>query len=140
LARRQREIEIAHDRSALRVALQTELKILKDIYEGRIETLAKAEIDQSSDVLIPADTMTDIYEELIDRLGLLTPDEIEKVMRAYLLIQQLPGRIRLLLWQSHDQIESAEYMRVGRKHFVAVKAIHKNYLTQIELAIMALSD
>jgi hypothetical protein len=84
--------------------------------------------------------MTDIYEELIDRLGLLTPDEIEKVMRAYLLIQQLPGRIRLLLWQSHDQIESAEYMRVGRKHFVAVKAIHKNYLTQIELAIMALSD
>jgi hypothetical protein len=44
-------------------------------------------------MLVPLETITDIYKSMIGRLGLLSRSEIQAVLRAYLLIQQMPDRI-----------------------------------------------
>jgi hypothetical protein len=41
-------------------------------------------------MLVPLETITDIYKSMIGRLGLLSRSEIQAVLRAYLLIQQMP--------------------------------------------------
>jgi hypothetical protein len=96
LARRQHVQQVKHEREVLRTTLRAELGVLRDTFVHRIEVIAAAQQDGSTGVLIPIDTMTDAYPLLLDRVGLLSVEEARAVMVAYLLVRQMPARIRLL--------------------------------------------
>ncbi len=86
---------------------------------------------------IPTETMTDIYKSVIPNIGLLSEVQVRAVLRAYLLIEQLPDRIKLLA--EHVSVDEPGYVQIGSQNFGHVVEMHQNYLKDIELAILALS-
>jgi hypothetical protein len=139
LARRQHFRQIRHDANALRVALRAELEILRDAFRDRIATIGEAQPSHKS-ILVPLDTMTDVYGRLIDRIGLLSGHEIRPVLRAYILVRQMPERLRLLAQQQGTEIERARgFAEFGGDLFSAVRQMHGNYLTDIEHALSVIS-
>ena len=124
----------------LRSALRAELQVLRDAYVVRINTFAEAQWDGSTSVIVPLDTMTDAYSQLLNRLGLLSPEEIRAVTQAYLLVMQMPERIRLLQHQHATSHElNSNFAKVGSTLFAALEEIHQSYLDKIEAAVTVLS-
>ena len=37
-------------------------------------------------LLVPLDTMTDVYDKVIEKIGLLSRDQVNRVLRTYLLV------------------------------------------------------
>jgi hypothetical protein len=60
---------------------------------------------QREGIFIPLNTMSDIYSQFINRIGLLSESEIRAVMRAYLLVRQMPERLALLELQPTSHVE-----------------------------------
>ena len=83
-------------------------------------------------------TMTDVYKSMISQLGLLTAKEVRAVLRAYLLVLQLPDTITFLV----DPLATPKpgYAYVSGDNFEHLKKLHANYLGDVALAISALSD
>jgi hypothetical protein len=135
LARGQHERQVKHERSVVRVALRAELQAIADAYRSRIETVDHDE-GRFEGANIALDTMTDVYGSVIQRLGLLSEVEVGTVLRAYLLAQQLPERLKML-----PGAKTAEpgYVWVPRQSYVLLSRIHKNYLKSIEQAIASIA-
>ena len=84
--------------------------------------------------------MTDTYGRLLDKIGLLSEDEVRAVMDAYNLVRQMPERVRLLGQQHATRDETERGMAlVGSALFAALRQMHQNYLKNIEEAVAALS-
>lgn len=94
LQRRQHDRQVTHEARTLRIALKTEPELIATAFRERIKSIDNA--GESSAILIPLDTMTDTYAKLIDRIGLLSAEEVRTTMTAYVLIRQMPQRIELL--------------------------------------------
>ena len=142
LARRQQDRAIRHQTNTLRVALRAELEIIREAFLDRIEAIKEAETNtRTRSMLIPLDTMTDVYTQLIDQIGLLSRKETAAVVRAYILIRQMPQRIELLSKQHATEVEKARgFAEVDGDLFAAVKTMHENYLADIDGAITALTS
>jgi hypothetical protein len=82
LDRRRHQRQILHESKTLRAALRSELGLLQEAFRDRLTMIAASKSGQS--MLVPLDTLTDVYGRLIDRIGLLSEPEIPIVMRAYL--------------------------------------------------------
>ena len=83
LERKQYERKLMHERTALRTAIIAELKSIGKTFEDRIDTLRSDKNLQSA--FIPEYVSNKVYYQLLDRIGLLTAEEIESVIDAYLL-------------------------------------------------------
>lgn len=83
--------------------------------------------------------MTDVYERSIDRIGLLSIGQISVVLRAYILVRQMPERLRLLA-REHGTEEERDrgFAHIGSEYFEAVWHMHENSLNDIDVAISAL--
>jgi hypothetical protein len=133
LARRQHERQVEHERTLVRVALRAELKAVAEAYRDRISTL-----DDPGPyycIQLSLDTMTDVYRSVIGRIGLLSDQETPLVLRAYLLAQQLPERVRMLPTAKPGE---PGFVWVGAQSFGALKQMHLNYLEDIDKAIAAI--
>ena len=140
LTRRQYSRQIKHEGDMLRVALRAELGIIRDAFVDRVNTLANAAPGHTS-ILIPLDTMTDAYSQLLEKIGLLSQDEIRAAMKAYLLVKQLPERMRLLQREHGAGVEKkAPFAKIDGDLFNVISQMHKNYLEDIEAALSALSE
>ncbi len=73
----------------------SELVANKKSYENRIQQLD--EPSEFSHALVPNNTVDYVYKTLLDKIGLLSEDEVENILKAYLLIADLPYRIRILV-------------------------------------------
>ena len=140
LARRQHARQIYHERQILLTALRSELGALRDAYSDRIDMIDRAQQDNSTGVLVPLNTMTDIYDQLLDKIGLLSEEEVRPAMNAYNLARQMPERVQLLRRQhaTVDELESGMAL-VDSPLFTALRQMHQNYLQKIDEAITALS-
>ena len=140
LARRQHAGQIDHERQILRTALRSELGAVRDSYLDRINTINQAQRDGNPGVLVPLETMTDTYGRLLDKIGLLSEEEVRAAMEAYHLVRQMPERVRLLERQhaTPDEVESRMAFVDGTL-FTALCQMHQNYLQKIKEAIAALS-
>lgn len=135
LARLQHRRGVQHERAVVRTALRAELQATADSYRDRISIFEKPPTHDGA--LVPLDAMTDIYKSLITRLGLLSQAEIEAVLRAYLLVEQLPSRVRLFeLSQSREPGQAF----VRAEHFDNLVTLHRNYLRSVAAAIAAIQD
>lgn len=135
LARDQRERHLNHERAALRTALYAELTTIRRTYEDRSQS---CEASNGRSVFIPEYVPHQIYHQLLDRIGLLTLEEIEPVIQAYLLVAELPVRLRLLSRDSGNPGESSGYIHIGEDYVEVVAGIHVSFLSSINSAIEVL--
>jgi hypothetical protein len=136
LARRQHDRTVSHERTSVRVALRAELEAIAESYRDRITMLGEPE-QRHSGATLTLDTMTAVYRSAISRLGLLSAAEIRLVLKAYLLVEQLPDRIKLLADSTF--VTDPGYVYIPVLNFATAAQMHRNYLGDIELAIAALS-
>jgi len=136
LARRQHDRAVSHEQTAVRVALHAELEALAEMYRDRIAMLGESEQGYTG-ANVPLDAMTGVYKSIISRVGLLSAAELRPVLRAYLLAEQLPERIRVL---ADSTVATAPgYVHIPIRYFATAVQLHRNYLSVIEQGITALS-
>jgi len=133
--RKQHDREVLQERTALRTALIAELGALRKTYEDRIQSLRDKDRGQSA--LIPEYVSNQAYCQLVDRIGLLSPEEIEPVMNAYILANELPVRLRLLT-QPAELHEFPGYIHISEEHAEVAAKIHEGFLIKISTAVEAI--
>jgi hypothetical protein len=136
LDRKQHTRQVEHERTALKAALSAELSIIRDTFIDRIEMIAEA--PETQGMLVPVDTMTDVYSRIFDRIGLLSSEQVNFVMRAYLLVRQMPDRLRLIEGPAFQPSHETGYIRINRQDVGDVRRMHENFLGDLERAISAL--
>jgi hypothetical protein len=135
LNRKQHTRQVEHERTALKAALSAELSIIRDSYVDRINMIGDG---ATQSMLVPLDTMTGVYEKAIEKIGLLSRDQVDRVLRAYLLVHQMPDRLRF--FQDYQtESERNGYLRIAGKHVGHVREMHENFLIDINRAIAALA-
>jgi hypothetical protein len=136
LKRQQHERELIQERTALRTALIAELSALRKTYEDRIHSLH--EKDRGQAALIPEYVSNQVYCQLLDRIGLLTAEEIEPVMDAYILVTELPVRLRLLAGDAGELSEYSGYIHISGEHAEVAAKIHDSFLAKINTAVASI--
>lgn len=137
LNRQQHLRQVEHERTALKAALSTELSIIRDAFADRIKMIGDG--TETNGMWVPVDTMTDVYTQTIDKLGLFSRDQVNLVMRAYLLIRSVPDRLKLMEGEEglHDR-SGGGYLWISRKHVVDARRMHESFQGDIVRAISAL--
>jgi hypothetical protein len=126
--------KIAHEANVLRTAIIEEMKIQRSALVNSEETL-KQQVDlkkTSPTVLIPLQRFTEIFDKSIDKLGLLTSDEVAAILDAYLTLRQLTPKMRILEQRvpPHDrgveygQAPVADYAQVTRQDIIGFHAVY----------------
>lgn len=124
--------KIDNERNALRTALIAELSLIKDILLERVNTANSEE--NTGPVLFPNKISTQVYNTFIPKLGLLTPNEIEAILNAYALINELPMRLGLL--KSHRFASKHEgYDFIPIESFETAMGVHRKFIPKIDNAI-----
>ncbi len=137
LVRRERQETLKQERTAMRTALVEELKILKLSLENGIEAIEKAEQDESTGrVIVPTDTISDVYNAFVPKIGMLTSQEVGKVILAYLTIQELSKNLILLPGAT---ILDEHRVHVPRNSFAYLIEMQKSVLPKLDDAIKLLS-
>lgn len=129
IAREGREHAISNDRRALRLALIEELKVLKTVYEEGAKSLGRAETDGGT-CMVPTDPLDAIYQANAGRLGLLTADEIEKLLGAYLSARQLQTSLLLIAPKHQDR-----FLAVPASKFAVAKGMYESMLPRVNEAL-----
>jgi hypothetical protein len=135
LARRQHDRQVQHEAQVLRTALRAELEAVADSYRDRIEMLDSP--GRHTGMHVPIETMTDVYKSVIDQLGLLTLPEIRAVLRAYLLVLQLPERLSFLA--DPIAVRRSGFVYVSATNFPSLRALHESYVGDVAAAVSALA-
>lgn len=136
LSRVQHERQVTHDREALRTALSSELGLIKKILSGRCEQVDEERAISSA--FYPEHISTEVYVHFIGNIGLLTQREIEAVIEAYALVNDLPIRLKLLSTDHDSSFDRPGYIHIDAKHGNTAIGIHKSFLPKIEHAIQTL--
>jgi len=136
LSRDERRDVRTHLKSTLRHALIVELGEARRMYEERV---ADRDVEEGTDALLPAVCPRAIYDGSIAEIRVLTPKEIECVIRAYALMSELPGRLRLLPRTPEEAAWQLEgYLHIPNAHLENAAQMHENFLETINEAIQAL--
>lgn len=138
-AKTQRGLQSAqrqHDVRSLRTALMVEMKTNVQMYEARIGDLSQA--DGTHHALIPSKVTNNIYQSLLPDIGLLSAHEVESVLRAYLLLEEMPYRIRLLVGTDNVGGYNDEFIRIDPNKQLDAKRVHEALLPRLQEAVAAL--
>ena len=132
LTRQQHERQLIQEQTALRTALIAELRVIRKSYEDRIKSLR--EKDGGQYALIPEYMSKQVYDRLIDRIGLLTPLEVSSVMDAYLIAAELPSRLKLLSKETLGSQEYSGYIKIDEDSAEVAAKMHDSFLEKINTA------
>ena len=138
LSRIQNDRQINHEREALRTAICSELELIRKMFEGRCEMAHEKGGPQSA--FYPEHTSNQVYQQFINRIGLLSANEIEVVMEAYALVSDLPMRLQFLSTDHDPSFDRPGYIFIDSEHAETAIEIHKSFLPKIALAIKTLRD
>jgi hypothetical protein len=151
LARKSERRKIEHEANVLRRALVEEMKVQRDSLINAAEG-AKRGADENAagarnDVLTPLLRFADIFEKSIDKLGLLTSDEVGAVLDAYLSIKELTPKIRIMeqrIPPDHRRVEYGDvpqgYALVAHHDLKVLGELHSVYVPPFEKAIRELGS
>ena len=138
-AKTQRNLQSAqreHAIRALRIALLVELKANVQMYESRIGDFSKA--DGTHHALIPSKATNNIYQSSLANIGLLSTQEVEAVLRAYLLVEEMPYRLRLLAGTDNVGGYKDEFIRLDASTQQDAQKIHEALLPSLREAVTLL--
>ena len=127
-----------HEVLSLRTALLVELKENVQMYEARISNLSKA--DGMQHALMPNKVTNNIYQSSLTNIGLLSDKEVESVLRAYLLLEDVPYRLRILVGTSNVGGYNDEFIRIDADRQHDAMNIHEALLPTIREAVAALES
>lgn len=136
ISRDQHLRDVKHKANSLRTALFTELSLLADSYRLRIEQLN--DMDGRS-ALINEYNSNRVYSEMLPQLGLLSKLEIEKVMTAHQLNNELPFRLGLYTGDL-ELSQQQKYVRVTEDKAKVVAQVHSEFLKVIDAALNELEN
>ncbi|MCG7967524.1 MAG: hypothetical protein JAY63_13070 [Candidatus Thiodiazotropha taylori] len=129
---------MAQEANSLRVALKSELTFNRDGFETSV--LQFHEGTETTQALYPNAPKDVIYNTLLERIGLLSETEVEKVLRAYRLINQLPFRLRILVGADNIGGLNNEYLVIGPESRKAAAEMHESFIPSINAAIKTLDE
>ena len=138
-AKIQRNLQSAqrqHEVRSLRTALLVELKENVRMFEDRISSLSAA--DGTYHALMPSKVTNSIFQSSLSDVGLLSPEEVESVLRAYLLLEEMPYRLRLLVGTNNVGGYNDEFIRIDANRQHDAKKIHEALLPSLREAVAAL--
>lgn len=143
LGRRQWRDAIEQDRRTLRTALMEELRFLKLVFEDRLVMIKGVEAGDGPEFnsfVVPTDTMSDAYQRLVDRVGLLTSEQAAKAIHAYLAVRQVPAELRLIEDNPYPDGDSRarHWIRLKRERAPTARQQHEVRIKLIADAIRAL--
>jgi len=138
LQRAQHKRAIQHEKQALRSALKAELNANIQIYEHRIEQFNEPGGDK--DALMQNKVQDNVYNRLLEKIGILEPGEIKAIIEAYQLIYETPYRIRILVGTDAIGGFENEHIRLKSEHIGTVKKIHKALMPKILAAIESIDQ
>jgi hypothetical protein len=135
IAREQTESIRSHDRDAFRAAIYCELETIKEMFE----TVAKGlRANQSPFVILPESVPINVYASLRSKIGLLTTEEITPIIKAYLLIEELTIRLKVLSAHSEKSAPYEGYIYIGKEHVKDAGEMHESFLIKINEALNAI--
>ncbi len=138
LSREQHERSVKHDREVLKTALRAELELIQKAFSDKA---ASPEDDrEESDAFFPEETHTKVYQSFVGKLGLLSPEEVSAVIKAYTLIEETPTRLRLLSSGHDPSYDKPGYIFIKAPHSKTAAGIYKSFLPSIEAALQKLGD
>lgn len=105
------------------------------MFEKRAEDLRA---DPSSFVILPESVPINVYASLQAKIGLLTTEEITPIIKAYLLIEELPMRLKVLSVQSERGASYEGYIYISKEHVKNAGEMHENFLKNINEALNAI--
>ncbi|MEW8026920.1 MAG: hypothetical protein AB2806_04160 [Candidatus Thiodiazotropha sp.] len=87
--------QTVHEVNSLRVALKSELTSVRVSYESIIDTYHEEEHTGSSVFQNAAYHV--VFDNIAAKLGLLSEDEIDKVIKAYRLVSEVPYKLKMMV-------------------------------------------
>jgi hypothetical protein len=81
-----------------------------------------------------------IYQALLPKIGMLSVKEVELVHRAYLLLEEMPYRLRLLVGTDSVGGLNNEFIRIDASRQKGAGEIHKALLPSIRDAVCVLEQ
>ena len=133
--RRERRDERHHEREALRLALLEELQINRRSLKENAETLQNDPPKEQGGAYVPTDLMDDAYRSFLPRIGLLSQDEVGKVMGAYLSLRTYNAKLFLLGTPVHT---SPRHVEVPATNVKALAQMQEKMVEPIDEAIASL--
>ena len=137
LSREQHERGIKHDREVLKTALCAELKLNLKSFSDKAIALEKGQ--EESDAFYPTEVNTKIYQRFIEKLGLLSTEEVAAVINAYALIEEAPMRLRLLSSGHDSSYDKTGYIFIKASENKTALGVYKSFLPSIQNALEKLS-
>jgi len=138
-SKREREAQqsnLENERIAIISALIAELRVMRGIMVDAIEKFKDTDSGQYDTVLMESDPFpADVYDNLIPEIGLLKPETVEKVITAYIISDQRPQKINLMI---DGAANSGKYIKIPHEKWDHAAAVTEGVLSQIDLAIAAL--
>jgi hypothetical protein len=135
IAREQTDSIRSHNRDAFRTAIYCELETIKDMFETRAKDLGA---DPPSFVILPELVTINVYASLRSKIGLLTTEEITPIIKAYLLIEELPMRLKVLADHSEAGAHYEGYIYIGKEQVKNAGKLHESFLIKINEALNAI--
>ena len=135
IARTVRRAAIEHDRETLKASLIEELKILRHSFVTNAEGLPQMEARGGEHAVTSAVDMTPVFDSQISKIGLLTKNQLEKSLSAYLQIKQLGTTLPLV----GDRLAPDQQLfRIRPTHVGQAAATYANLAQLSTLALDAL--
>ncbi|EIV8646618.1 TPA: hypothetical protein NJ448_004567 [Vibrio parahaemolyticus] len=102
-ARKQHGQGIAQRRKSIISAIKAELNVNLTSFEGRAEILKIP--SNGKRTAFPVKVFNDVYKEMLGQIGYLTEEECRCIINIYLLLEEFPNRVKLLLSDSEYSID-----------------------------------
>lgn len=83
IARKQRDEERAHQRTAIRAALLAELRVNEFSIVSNLQLLREQRPEEGGGAFVTTDPIDSIYRSVLPTIGLLSENEIHQTLRAY---------------------------------------------------------
>lgn len=135
IARDQRREEREHEREVLRGSLIAELRINRRSLEENSRLLKEQPPDDQGGVMVPTDLIDGAYRSLIQRIGLLSDDEVSRVMWAYGALETYSAKLFLIGVPVHT---SPRHVQVPAQNATYLVAMQEGMFALVDEAIEAL--
>jgi hypothetical protein len=138
-----RNAALRHERQTLRTALSEELRVLRAMYQNNAQKCAESKRDNpnpspTAAFKVPLFSLTAFYDASINKLGLLSNEQVANVMNAYLRHKQLQVSIVDHLAVQPPQIAERS-VTVSLSHREVLQGMCEAMLPDIDAALTALS-
>jgi len=138
LSREQHERKIEHEHEVLRTALSAELALIQKSFIQNSNTMDDEH--GVSDAFFPERVSTEVYQANLNKLGLLTAEQVSAVIKAYALAEEVPTRLRLLSSGHDNSYNKPGYIFIQQENYENAVNLYKALHPEIQKALNMLES